>query len=95
MSRVPYIVATILVLVGVPGSLSAARAETIVLKAELTGTNEVPPNNSPASGQAMASFDTATKTLTWTITYKDLTGPATAGLAGTESEATPPRAQLL
>ena len=77
MSRIPYIVATILILVGAT-SLSAARAETIVLKAELKGTNEVPPNNSPASGQATASLDTGTKTLTWSIIYKDLTGPAVA-----------------
>ena len=78
MSRVRYIVLTILVLVGALSTLSAARAETIVLKAELKGTNEVPPNNSPASGQATASLDTGTKTLTWSITYKDLTGPAVA-----------------
>ena len=58
MSRVRYIVLTILVLVGALSTLSAARAETIVLKAELKGTNEVPPNNSPASGQATASLDT-------------------------------------
>src|SRR5215813_13482026 len=78
MSRIPYIVATILILVGATSNLSAARAETILLKAELKGTNEVPPNNSPASGQATATLDTGTKTLTWTITFKDLSGPAVA-----------------
>jgi hypothetical protein len=78
MNRVLYIISAILILVGVPISLSAARADTITLKAELKGTNEVPPNNSPASGQAMASLNTETKTLTWTIAYRDLTGPAVA-----------------
>ena len=78
MSRVRYLVWTILIFVGVSCSLSAVRAETITLKSELKGTNEVPPNNSPASGQATATLDTGTKTLTWTITFKDLTGPAVA-----------------
>jgi CHRD domain len=78
MSRVRYFVSTILILVGVSSSLSAVRAETITLKGELKGTNEVPPNNSPASGQATATLDTGTKTLTWSITFKDLTGPAVA-----------------
>lgn len=77
MKRI-YAISTILVLFGVLGGPSAARAETIALKAALKGSNEVPPNNSPASGEATATFDTQTKTLTWTITFKDLTGPAVA-----------------
>ena len=77
MRRVYYFVLTILILVGISSSLSA-HAETITLKGELKGTNEVPPNNSPASGQATATLDSATKTLTWSITFKDLTGPAVA-----------------
>jgi hypothetical protein len=55
---------------------SDARAETLVLKADLKGSNEVPPNSSPAFGTAEATFDTNSKVLSWTITYKDLTGPA-------------------
>jgi hypothetical protein len=78
MRRVSYVVSTILILIGISSSLSAVRAETITLKGELKGTNEVPPNNSPASGQATATLDTGTKTLTWNITFKDLTGPAVA-----------------
>jgi hypothetical protein len=57
-------------------SLRAAAAETIVLKAELKGSNEVPPNNSIGAGSAEATFDTATKTLSWTIRYQGLSGPA-------------------
>ena len=53
-----------------------ASAETITLKADLKGSNEVPPNSSPASGTAEATLDTSSKLLTYTITYKDLTGPA-------------------
>jgi len=73
-----YAISTTLVLFAALGGISAARAETITLKAALKGSNEVPPNNSPASGEAAATFDTQTKTLTWTITFKDLTGPAVA-----------------
>ena len=56
--------------------VAAARAETITLRADLKGSNEVPPNSSPASGTAEATLDTSSKLLTYTITYKDLTGPA-------------------
>jgi len=56
--------------------IATASAETVKLKAELKGSNEVPPNNSAASGTAEATLDTETKVLTWTVTFKDLTGPA-------------------
>jgi hypothetical protein len=41
-----------LALVGSASMIAAAHAETIVLKADLKGSNEVPPNNSPAAGKA-------------------------------------------
>jgi hypothetical protein len=41
----------------------------------MKGGNEVPPNTSPGSGTADATFDTDTKLLTWTVTYSNLTGP--------------------
>ena len=41
----------------------------------MKGSNEVPPNSSPATGKAEATLNTETKVLTWAITYKDLTGP--------------------
>ena len=56
--------------------IPAAQAETIQLKADLKGANEVPPNASPASGKAVATLDTDTRLLTWTVTCADLTGPA-------------------
>lgn len=55
---------------------SQAHAETILLKSELRASNEVPPNGSQASGTAEASLDTATRILTWTITYSGLSGNA-------------------
>ena len=57
-------------------SVTTAHAETITLRADLKGSNEVPPNTSPASGTAEATLDTTTRQLSYTITYKDLSGPA-------------------
>jgi len=57
-------------------SVTTAGAETITLRADLKGSNEVPPNTSPASGTAEATLDTTTRQLSYTITYKDLSGPA-------------------
>jgi hypothetical protein len=55
-----------------------AAAETVNLKADLKGTNEVPPNDSKASGSVTATYDTASKKLTWKGSYSGLTGPASA-----------------
>ncbi|HXY89577.1 MAG TPA: CHRD domain-containing protein [Xanthobacteraceae bacterium] len=66
---------------------SASFAETVNLKAELKGATEVPPTASKGSGAVTATYDTASKMLSWKGSYKDLTGPATmahfhAGEAG-------------
>ena len=74
MKTTRCLIAGIALLVGVAGS--TAQAEKITLKADLKGSNEVPPNTSPASGKAEATLDTATKELSWKVTYADLTGPA-------------------
>ena len=73
MNKPARFIATVALLVGY--SLTAARAEMITLKADLKGSNEVPPNSSPGSGTAQATLDTETKVLTWTVTFKDLSGP--------------------
>ncbi|WP_316230479.1 CHRD domain-containing protein [Bradyrhizobium sp. SZCCHNR1051] len=57
------------------GAAPIARAETVILKSDLKAANEVPPNASAASGVAEASFDTATKTLSWKVTFSGLSGP--------------------
>ena len=56
----------------------AAFAEMVMYKAALTPAAEVPPNDSKGSGALTASYDTATKKLTYSVTYKDLSGPAAA-----------------
>ena len=47
-------------------------------KATLSAKSEVPPNASAGTGEVTATYDTATKKLTWKGSYSDLTGPATA-----------------
>jgi hypothetical protein len=46
-------------------------------KADLKGSSEVPPNTTTGTGAVTATFDPATKMLTWTGTYSGLTGDAT------------------
>lgn len=57
---------------------SAAFADTVALKADLEPSSEVPPRTSQGHGMLNATFDTSSKSLTWTVTYEGLTGPATA-----------------
>ena len=60
------------------GFLSAASAASIDFHATMTGKSEVPPNATTGSGDLLATLDTGKKTLTYTMTYMGLTGPATA-----------------
>ncbi len=46
--------------------------------ASLKGSSEVPPTDSKGTGTVTASYDTATKKFTYSVTYSGLTGPATA-----------------
>lgn len=62
-----------------PVSTSTTTTSTpIQMTAQLSSATEVPPNKSAGKGMVDVSFDKATNVLTWTITYSDLTGPATA-----------------
>lgn len=58
-------------------TVSAATAEKIMMKAALDAASEVPVNDSKGTGTADVTYDTATKLLTWKVTYSGLTGPAT------------------
>jgi hypothetical protein len=60
------------------GCLSAASATMIDYRATMTSKTEVPPTASTGSGDVLATLDTSKKTLTYTMTYMGLTGPATA-----------------
>jgi outer membrane biosynthesis protein TonB len=59
-------------------SVAPASAEVLSFSADLTGAAEVPPNESTGTGRVVADFDTDTGMLTWSISYRGLTGPATA-----------------
>jgi hypothetical protein len=62
---------------GVNGIARASDTET--LGAKLSGSNEVPANASPGTGELDASLDKKTGVLTWTLTYSGLTGAVKAG----------------
>jgi hypothetical protein len=47
-------------------------------KATMNGKSEVPANTTAGTGEVTATYDTATKKLTWKGSYSGLTGPATA-----------------
>ncbi len=54
-----------------------AFAQKVALKAQLNGASVVPPSASSGTGAADITFDTATKTLSWKLTYSGLSGPPT------------------
>jgi CHRD domain len=55
-----------------------AFADMMTFKTMLDAKSESPANASAGMGELDATYDTATKTLTWKGTYSGLTGPATA-----------------
>ena len=54
-----------------------AFADTVNYMATLAAASETPPTGSPGKGDVKATYDTATKVLTYTATYEGLTGDAT------------------
>ncbi|AYO83136.1 CHRD domain-containing protein [Methylobacterium brachiatum] len=63
-----------------PLATSGARAagESITYRAALNGGSEVPATESKGTGAVTATYDPATKRLSWNGTYSGLTGPVTA-----------------
>jgi hypothetical protein len=59
-------------------SARPSQAAAMQFKADLKGSTEVPPTTSTGTGTLTASYDPATKTLTWSGSFSGLTGPATA-----------------
>lgn len=57
---------------------SPLMAANVNLKADLKGASEVPPVDSKGTGSVTATFDTASKKLSWKGTVTGLSGPATA-----------------
>jgi hypothetical protein len=59
------------------GLLSAASAATLNFGATMNAASEVPPKTSAGTGDMLGSLNTATKEFTYTVTFSNLTGPAT------------------
>jgi len=53
-------------------------AANVNLKADLKASSEVPPTDSKGAGSVTASYDTASKKLSWKGNLSGLSGPATA-----------------
>lgn len=60
------------------GFVTAASAATMQFHATMNGASEVPPNQTKGTGDVLATLDTTSKMLTYTVTFDGLTGPATA-----------------
>ena len=65
-------------LLALPAFAAPAAAETMKMSAELKGGAEVPATTSAGTGTVDASYDTATKMLSWKGASMGMTGPATA-----------------
>ena len=72
----PAIVAAVITASGLIAA--PAFAETVTYSASLKGSDEVPANDAKGTGTVDASVDTATKKMTYTVTYSGLSGAATA-----------------
>jgi hypothetical protein len=59
-------------------AVPAAQAEKVKYTAKLDGASEVPPTDSKGTGKAKLVYDTDSKKLTYTLTYKGLSGDALA-----------------
>jgi len=57
---------------------TSAMAETITMKADLTGAQQVPPVSTSAKGNLTSTYDTDTKRLTWKGSVSGLSGDVTA-----------------
>jgi hypothetical protein len=64
--------------VGLTFVSAPAMAATQKFTADLTPAAVVPPTTSKATGRAAVTYDTVSKKLGWTVTYKGLTGKPTA-----------------
>ena len=69
---------TLLTAAAVLALTPAAFAASETYTADLKAASEVPAVDSKGAGTLTATYDTASKKLTYTVNYKDLSGPATA-----------------
>jgi len=82
-----------LLALAVTGLLSPAAAEQMMFHADLTGSAQVPPVDTAATGTADVTVDSDAMTVTWTVTAEGLSGdPVAAHFHGPASpeETAPP-----
>jgi CHRD domain len=60
------------------GSSTPSQAAPMKFKADMIAASEVPPVQSAGKGAVTATYDPATKVLSWEGSFSGLTGPATA-----------------
>jgi hypothetical protein len=75
MSKLFQLAAGVVIAVGMSFS---AQAQSMKYTATMTSAEEVPPNASTGKGRAELTLNSATKELTWNITWEGLTGDAVA-----------------
>jgi hypothetical protein len=59
-------------------SAKPSQALPVKFKADMNAASEVPPTTSSGKGTVTATYDPATKVLTWEGSFSGLSGPATA-----------------
>ncbi len=75
--RKPILKAGLIGFALIAAGAAPAFAEAMSFQASLKPAEEVPPAKSKGIGAATVTYDTASRKLTWKITYSDLSGPAT------------------
>ena len=71
--------ASSLIALAVAGCSMMPSQKMDIFEATLSGTQEVPPAATTATGQAEVQYNSNTGTLSWKVTYTGLSAPATAG----------------
>jgi CHRD domain len=59
------------------GTLTFAQAAPVSFAVPLAGAQQVPPVQTPGSGNADLTYDASTRVVTWNISFSGLSGPAT------------------
>ena len=70
---------SMLVLASLAWTISAtgAQAAPMTINVPLSGAQQVPPVQTPATGTAVLTYDPDSRRLTWSVTYSGLSGPPT------------------
>lgn len=64
--------------VGPTGAATPGSTGSVQFNASLTGAQGVPPVDTPGLGSGVMTYEPATRTLRWSVTYDRLSSPATA-----------------